>query len=301
MKRTRLIVYGGGSHMQDNTSTRSLVYYTFLIHMAKFMGMRVMLYGNGIGPLSKARNIEKARKALNLCDYISLRDPDSLEYIKTIGVQNPNIALSIDPVFSLKFEENQSPLPEEFTGKIPGYFAVSLRPWQHNEPDFVEKITEAINYTAEKHTLTPILVPLQMMDVAILKETAAGLNCKHILITKVHKYETIMAITAKAEFAICMRLHALIYAVGVGLPIIGLVYDPKVANFISYINEETRAYTSNLDLNALKGMVDKIMQNPEAAKEKITRERERLKKLSGQDAKVAIRLLAKGKTERKLL
>jgi glycosyltransferase involved in cell wall biosynthesis len=29
MKRTRLIVYGGGSHMQDITSTRSLVYYTF--------------------------------------------------------------------------------------------------------------------------------------------------------------------------------------------------------------------------------------------------------------------------------
>ncbi|MDR0273215.1 MAG: polysaccharide pyruvyl transferase family protein, partial [Clostridiales bacterium] len=55
MKRTRLIVYGGGSHMQDITSTRSLVYYTFLVHMAKYMKMRVMLYGNGIGPITKVR------------------------------------------------------------------------------------------------------------------------------------------------------------------------------------------------------------------------------------------------------
>jgi len=286
MKKTRLLVYGGGSHMQDNTSTRSLVYYTFLIHLAKFMGMRVMLYGNGIGPLSKSRNVEKARRALNICDYISLRDPESLEFIKTIGVKNPNVALSIDPVFSLE--------PEEFAEvelEDGGYFIISLRPWQHNEPAFIEKMAEIINYTAEKYTLTPILIPLQMMDVTILRETAKRLNHKNILYTKVYDYKTIMAIIAKAEFAICMRLHALIYAAGVGLPIIGLVYDPKVANFISYMNEKSQVNTSALDVTALKTMIDEIKQNPTAAKEKIAAERERLKRLSGQDAKVAIELL----------
>jgi len=267
--------------------------------MAKFMDMRVMLYGNGIGPLSKARNFEKARRALNVCDYISLRDPASLEYIKTIGVENPNVAVSIDPVFSLEVEEGL-PLGEMskiFTAtdgeeRLCRYFAVSLRQWQHNEPAFVEKIAEAINYAADKYALTPILIPMQMMDVVILKETAKRLNGKNILLSKVYDYKTIMAIIAKAEFAMCMRLHTLIYAASVGLPIIGLVYDPKVANFISYMNEKTQVDTSNLDLSALKNMIDTIMQDPAAAKEKIAAERERLKKLSGQDAKVAIRLLS---------
>lgn len=290
MKRTRLIVYGGGSYMQDNTSTRSLVYYTFIIHLAKFTGMRVMLYGNGIGPLAKARNMAKARRALEVCDYISLRDPASMEYLRAIGVKNPNVAVSIDPVFSLQPETELTP-DDEFSFDDNGYFAVSLRPWQHNEPDFVEKMAKIINYTAEKYALTPILIPLQMMDVLILEETAKRLNIKNILLNKVYAYKTIMAIIAKAEFAMCMRLHALIYAAGVGLPIIGLVYDPKVANFITYMNEKTQVNTSSLDMEALKNMIDTIMQNPAAAKEKIAKERERLKKLADHDAKVAVKLL----------
>ncbi|MCL2200049.1 MAG: polysaccharide pyruvyl transferase CsaB [Defluviitaleaceae bacterium] len=287
MKKTRLIIYGGGSYMQDNTSTRSLFYYTFLIHMAKYMGLRVMLYGNGIGPLTKARSIKKACRALNVCDYISLRDPVSLDYIKTIGVQNPNVAVSIDPVFSL--EISPPPTPPDLPGSP--YFIVSLRPWPNNEPAFVEKISEAINYVANKYSLTPLLIPMQPMDVSILKETAKRLNHDHVLIQKVYDYKTITAIISRAEFALCMRLHALIYAVITNLPIIGLVYDPKVSSFISYMNEKTQVNTSNLNLPALKQMLDEIMQNPAAAKEKIAVEHKRLKKLSGEDAKIAVGLL----------
>jgi polysaccharide pyruvyl transferase CsaB len=294
MKKTRLIVYGGGSHMQDNTSTRSLVYYTFLIHLAKFMGMRVMLYGNGIGPLSKPRNVEKARRALNICDYISLRDPESLEYVKGMGVENPHVELSIDPVFSLSPEEisQEIPLPaEEFPQPAGGSFVISLRPWQHNEPNFIEKMAEIINYTAEKYSLTPVLIPLQQMDTVILRETAKRLACEHVFHTQVYDYKTIMALISRAEFAICMRLHALIYAVSAGLPIIGLVYDPKVANFISYMNETSQVSTSAPDVAALKSMIDEIQADPAAAKQKIITERERLRKLAGKDATVAVKLL----------
>ncbi|MCL1844658.1 MAG: polysaccharide pyruvyl transferase CsaB [Defluviitaleaceae bacterium] len=288
MKRTRLIVYGGGSLMQDITSTRSLVYYTFLVHLAKYAGMRVMLYGNGIGPIVNPRNEKKVRRALDKCDYISLRDPESLEYVKKIGVKNPNVAVSIDPVFSVEPESVAT--PDVCKGRC---FAVSLRPWQHNEPAFVEKIAEAINHAAEKYALTPLLIPMQPKDVVILKETARRLDCAHEILTKVYDYKTIMAIVARAEFAMCMRLHALIYAAGAGVPIIGLVYDPKVANFITYMNEETAVDTSDLDLPALKSMIDRIMRDPASAKEKIARERERLKKLSGRDAKIAIELLSR--------
>jgi polysaccharide pyruvyl transferase WcaK-like protein len=200
-----------------------------------------------------------------------------------MGVENPNVALSIDPVFSLE--------PEELSDEIGGTFIISLRPWQHNDPAFVAKIAEVINYAAEKYSLTPVLIPLQQMDVTILRETARRLTCENILHTKVYDYKTIMSIISRAEFAMCMRLHALIYAVSASLPIIGLVYDPKVANFISYMNEKSQVSTSSPSVSALKEMIDEIRQNPAAAKEKIAAERERLRKLSGQDAKVAIRLL----------
>jgi polysaccharide pyruvyl transferase CsaB len=291
MKRSRLIVYGGGSHMQDNTSTRSLVYYTFIIRLAKKLGMRVMLYGNGIGPLSKPRNIKKARKALNICDFISLRDPDSMEYIKTIGVDNPNVALSVDPVFSLNFDDFDKGLPAGINTGANGFFAVSLRPWENNEPLFVEKIADVINYTAERYSLTPILIPMQPIDTIILKETAKRLACEHVFLTEVYPYKTIMSVISKTEFAICMRLHTLIYAVSVGIPIIGLVYDPKVTNFISYMGETAQMLTSNVDILVLQQMINDIMKDQDSAKARITTQRDIFRNLAGKDAKIAVSLL----------
>jgi len=110
---------------------------------------------------------------------------------------------------------------------------------------------------------------------------------------------------ARATFAMCMRLHALIYAVGVGVPIIGLVYDPKVANFVAYMNQSavpnasgripSEAFgainTSDPDEAALAGMIEQIMANPQAAREGIIAERARLRALAASDAKIAVGLL----------
>ncbi|MCL2204262.1 MAG: polysaccharide pyruvyl transferase CsaB [Defluviitaleaceae bacterium] len=289
MKRARLMVYGGGSHMQDVTSTRSLVYYTFLVHMAKHMGLRVMLYGNGIGPISKARNIAKARQALEICDYVSLRDPESLRFVQNMGVRNPNIYLSVDPVFSLAVGSGS--VPEEIVlDKDRQYYALSLRPWQYNEPGFVDKIADMVNYAAQAYGLVPLLIPMHLMDMAILRETAKRITGEYLLLPRVYRYNEIMAVMAESRFVVGMRLHALIYAAGMGLPIIGLVYDPKVANFIAYVNAVHQVDTSALDLPALKGMVDAIMADP-AAREKIAAQSQRLRALSSRDAQVAIALL----------
>lgn len=295
MRKTRLLIYGGGSLIQDITSTRSLFYYTFLIHMAKFSGARVMIYGNGIGPITKERNIPMARRALDKCDYISLRDPKSMSDIKSLGVTNPNIVVSVDPVFSLDIEGGgniEEILAFEKIELSAKYFVVSLRPWQYNEPKFVDKMVEIIDYTTKKYGLIPLFVPMHKMDIGIIQETARKISCESVALSKVYEVRPLISIISRAEFAMCMRLHTLIYAASVGLPVIGLVYDPKIASFIEYMNEKTHVDTSDLDLEALREMVDGIMENPAAAREKIAREFERLKRLSGNDAKEAIRLLS---------
>jgi len=291
MKRTRLLVYGGGSHMQDITSTRSLVYYTFLIHLAKRRGMRVMLYGNGIGPIRTARNINKARRALEVCDYISLRDPESFAFVKKIGVRNENVAVSVDPVFSLDAPAGLA-LPADLPA-LPdgGYFVVSLRPWQYNDAAFVDTMVQAVNYTAATYQLTPVFIPMHLMDLGILREVARKTTDAHVLLPRVFGYGDIMAVMARAAFALCMRLHGLIYAVRVGVPVIGLVYDPKVANFMAYIGDDKVMNTSQSDAGALRGMVDDILRDETTARERIAAQRERLRALAAQDAVVAVGLL----------
>ena len=56
-----ILISGGGTLFQDKTSTRSLIYYTSIINLAKFFGKKVMIYANGIGPLKKKKNINIAK------------------------------------------------------------------------------------------------------------------------------------------------------------------------------------------------------------------------------------------------
>ena len=294
MKKSRLFIYGGGSLIQDITSTQSLVYYTFLLWLARHHGLRLMVYGNGIGPVTRERNKAMARGALNMCDYISLRDPESMNDIKELGVTNPNIHISVDPVFSLDMEDSlhmDEILKAEGIAPDKKYFAVSLRPWQYNEAGFSEKITEIIGYVYGTYNLVPLFVPMHSMDLAVIKDVIARITCPYVLISRAHNVRSLMGIISKSEFAMCMRLHSLIYAASVSIPVIGLAYDPKVKYFIEYLNEKAYMDTSNIDTNALKAMIDKIMENPELAKEKTGMEAKRLKELSGHDAKEAIRLL----------
>ena len=50
------LLSGGGSLLQDRTSTRSLMYYLSIIWGAELFGKPVMLYANGIGPVRKPEN-----------------------------------------------------------------------------------------------------------------------------------------------------------------------------------------------------------------------------------------------------
>ena len=51
LRRSDLLLSGGGSLMQDTTSTRSLLYYLSVIWLARLLGKPVMFYANGIGPV----------------------------------------------------------------------------------------------------------------------------------------------------------------------------------------------------------------------------------------------------------
>jgi len=62
MRRTKLFLCGGGTLMQDATSSRSLWYYLFMLAAAKRRGCRVLMYGCGIGPLNTAFDRRLAQK-----------------------------------------------------------------------------------------------------------------------------------------------------------------------------------------------------------------------------------------------
>ncbi|MFR8874324.1 MAG: polysaccharide pyruvyl transferase family protein [Oscillospiraceae bacterium] len=68
MKHAKLFISGGGSLIQDATSTRSLWFYLYSIWAAHRQKCRVMMYGCGIGPVRKKLNRRLSRRSLKrLC------------------------------------------------------------------------------------------------------------------------------------------------------------------------------------------------------------------------------------------
>ena len=290
LKRCRLFVYGGGSLIQDITSTKSLVYYIFLLRLAKRYGLKLMVYGNGIGPITKQKNIERAKLALDLCDYISLREPSSLQELKRLGVQVSGTVLSVDPAFAIE------PIPAVDILKLEGidrdkaYFGVSCRSWKYNESNFVEKMAKIITEKAATHNMIPLYIAMHPNDYIILKEIISKAATPHVLLSRVYDVQSLMGIIQHTRLVISMRLHTLVYAVSTGVPIIGLVYDPKVRFFVEYANQTTYVDTADLDEKALGEMIDHIIENHHQIETLIKAEAVRLKALSEKDAKAAVEL-----------
>ena len=59
---SKLYINGGGNLIQDITSTRSLLFYLFTIWLGKRTGCSVMMYGCGIGPVSRPLNRKLAAR-----------------------------------------------------------------------------------------------------------------------------------------------------------------------------------------------------------------------------------------------
>ena len=59
---------------------------------------------------------------------------------------------------------------------------------------------------------------------------------------------------------VSMRLHGLIFAAGHGVPLVGIVYDPKVSSFLRYIGQELHIELSEVTAAKLIGYIDRALR-----------------------------------------
>ena len=74
VRRCDMLLSGGGSLLQDATSSRSILYYLFLLRLAQLLGKRTFIYSQGIGPISGGRNRRYTAYVLSRADGIVVRE-----------------------------------------------------------------------------------------------------------------------------------------------------------------------------------------------------------------------------------
>lgn len=291
LKKGDILLSGGGSLLQDTTSTRSLIYYLSVMNLAKLMGKPVMLYANGIGPVRKAGNRSKVRRAVEGAAVVTLRDHSSAQELRAMGVNRPDLYVTADPVFRM-----DSASPARADELIAGaglpqgspFVAVSVRDWEA-AGDFPEKLAGVCDHLRRAHGLEILFLLMQPgVDRKTTERVQKAMEEPSYLLENPCAPREMMAVLGKARLCLAMRLHTLIFAGRMAVPTVGLVYDPKVASFLEELRLPSAGHVERFDGDEAVAVVDALMADYD-------------KTLAALREKSSAMTLAAGENERRLL
>jgi len=262
LRRSQIFINGGGSLIQDVTSSRSLYYYLFTLVAAKSFGCRVIMYGCGIGPINKSFNRRLAASILNkTTEIITLRDSVSYDVLKQMKVDKPQIYLSADPTIKLaKATDKQVQAAFELENvpvDIPK-IGFCLRNW----PTFAnpQAIAAAADYAYNHYGLAPVFLPIELpKDIGAAQQVTEYMNAPYYACMHQHSVEDLIGMLGSMDLVIGMRLHSLIFATAGGAPVIGISYDIKVGSFINDIGSTACIPLTSLNAQQLCAEIDKIL------------------------------------------
>ncbi|MGN1004429.1 MAG: polysaccharide pyruvyl transferase CsaB [Oscillospiraceae bacterium] len=261
MGKTALYINGGGSLMQDVTSRRSLWFYLFTIWCAKRRGNKVLMYGCGIGPIHYPSNRKLTARVLqNSVDAITLRDTHSKTELEDMGITAPQVFQSADPTVILPAAGSEivDGLMESHGLDPHGkYIGLTLRPW----PGYEEKAPvfgALADYAWEKYGLIPVFLPIEpRLDTAAARLAAAHVKkAPYHIVERTGSSSHTIGLFARMQVVVSMRLHALVFAAGQGVPLVGVVYDQKISSFLSYIGQNLYCDLSEASLETLSAHLD---------------------------------------------
>lgn len=223
-----VLIWGGGSLLQDATSLQNPVYYGGLMVLAQWLGLKTIAWGQGIGPLSQPLSRGLGRYALSHCNAVSVRDSGSAAWLarwQVPGMQAP------DPVWALEST------PVDGLWDLPApRVAVALRPHPWLSESRLDQFTQALASFQKATQTCLLLVPFQpTKDLPIAEYIQPRLPGPSRIYALENPHQ-LKGLFRGVEMTLGMRLHALIMAAAEGCRCFGLSYDPKVSHLMAELD-----------------------------------------------------------------
>ena len=290
MLRAKLYISGGGTLIQDVTSTRSLWYYLLNIRLAHVCGCKVMMYGCGLGPVTKPFNRRLAGKVINKSvDVITLRDEDSLRLIRRMRITKPKAEVTADPALLIPPASDsalRSYLAGEKLVENGNYMMFSVRDHENFE-NIASSVRACAEYFYRENGLTPVFFASNPVeDAAVLQKLTEGMRCPFRVVNESPSSVVIIRLTGMMKAVVSVRMHPLVFASMSAVPIVGIVYDPKVKAFLNRIPTSEAVSADAIT-------ADTLIEKVKAAMEKTpdTENIERLKALARRNGDIAEALI----------
>ena len=244
VRASDVVVSGGGGLIQDKTSLNSLIYYVFILFVARLFRKKTACFAQGIGPLHTKVGMFLTRKVLNKTDFISVRDDFSVQELKKCGVKS-KIYKTADVAFLLE-EEKEMKLPfERF---------VLFAPGKALKMPAIKTLVEAGKYVEDKTGLPLVVVPLYpARDGKLCSTLSQKLNAPFIVPPSPLHYAYLVG---KSDFVVGMRYHSVVLSALKGKAFTALVYDPKVKALADEFGVKVVEDYGNMDFGTFKEVFD---------------------------------------------
>lgn len=269
IRNADILIMGGGTLLQDTTSSRSIWYYLAIIWMANCFKKKTYLYANGIGPIYRPYNRWLTRLIANNIDIITLRENQSGEELKRLGIERPYIQVTADPVFSLPFDE-----PRDISGYLQRsgidiskpYCTAIFRSWK-DDSQFIDKLALVCDYVKQTYDLQILFIPMKYpSDKKIAGNVMEHMTEESCLLEDKCDVQTLVEIIGSGTLSLSMRLHGILYSALKHVPVVGFSYDVKINYYTSVLDMPLIEDVMNINTDEALEAVDHIMSNYEETK-----------------------------------
>lgn len=220
LRNSDALISGGGSLLQDVTSIKSLIYYSFIIFLALLMRKKVLIFAQGIGPLNSKISKIIVKNLLKHSSFVSVRDEKSLKLLTNWEI---DAKLVCDPIFSTEIP----------TVEKENKLVMQLRSFGTLNDKFLEELAQNINKNFSDKKIE-ILSLQDCLDKEVCEKFNTILknqnpNISSIVKTNLEPKEIIRTISS-AQYLVAMRFHAILTGIKAGIKTLAINYDAKVEN-----------------------------------------------------------------------
>ncbi len=269
-----LLIIGGGGILFDAEAR----IYLREAALAQELGVPVMFYAVGVGPLEYSTARDLVRNALNDAALITVREEGALHLLEDIGVQRP-ILVTADPALLLQPE----PLPpgalrrEGMEGRR-RRIAISVREPGVAAPDLGQHayhalVASAADYMVDRLKAEVVFIPMERRHHDLQQSHAViaqMLLAQHASVLKgEYTAGQLLSLLGHFEFAVGMRLHFLLFAALRNVPFVALPYAPKVSGFLDQLGIAMPPPIGQVNAGRLIAHIDEAWDNRRANKRRM--------------------------------
>lgn len=320
MKRADLLISGGGSFLHEadfalhgrsfllrEGRLRPVPYFLSVVLMARSLGLPVMWYAQGLGPLHTRTARRLVAVAGSVSQVLTWRDQGSARLAYEIGVKAPVQLVVPDPAYALlpaSREEALGWLSQQ--GLVAGgrYVAVCPRPWL-GRTGFIDTLGGVLEDLVAASDLNVVAVPfheshdLEVCDALTARPALAG---RAVSLPPVSSPSLLAAVLGEAEVVVAMRLHSGILSATAGTPAVVIDYDPKTRAFASQTGQlpwsvavdDLESGAASFAAQALSTALDDSLTHVGSRRAALARAVAPLRAEAGRTAQVAVQLAETG-------